>query len=96
MKRSLIYLVIITLAPMAYAECEGDACEFMRIKQTESCVEIENTHTTQDIIVRSLDETRDYQWTVPANGTAEAMTAEGVCPTDWYRVGQRAQLKQTN
>ncbi len=93
MKRTLLSLSIITLAPLAYAECEGDACEHMRIQQTETCVEIENTHTSQDIVVRSMDEAQDYQWTVPANGTTEAVTDDGVCPSDWYRVGQIAQFE---
>ena len=95
MKRSLITLVIIMLAPTAFAECEGNACEFMRIKQTNTCLEIENTHTSQDMVVSSSDETRDYQWTVPASGTTEALTDDGFCPSDWYRAGQRAQFKQT-
>ena len=91
--RGLLFLTfLLSFSISATANCEGDACEFLKIVETANCTQLSNSHPDQDLKVRPQDQQQHYAWTISASGVINAIDTNGYCPPDWYRDGVEANL----
>ena len=87
---TVVCLLLLTTAS-THALCNGDACEYLRIKERNNCIVLENTHSGQALSVNPLEEAaRGYVWTVNANSETTAEIEGGLCLQNWYQLGHEA------
>lgn len=64
MTRLLTSLFFILSASSVQALCEGNACEFIQIKEVDDCIVLVNTHVQNEVRVSVAAEEMGYTWKI--------------------------------
>lgn len=81
MVKGIFSVLFLFAVSNAYASCNGDACDFLQIKQVDDCLVLANTHPQNDLNVH-LAET-GFLWKVSASSETTAMMPSGICLSEW-------------